>query len=135
MLAVRLDPVTEERLSRLAHETGRSKRYYVKQAIENHLEEREDYLLALAVLVELTVTAEMQLGETIEEIVAIIKAEFPEARAAVAGWFRSYFRIEGTPEHGRIAGRRLRHPHLRLHDFPGVCIHAAVPRCGFRGPL
>ena len=80
MLAVRLDPVTEERLSRRAHETGRSKRYYVKQAIENHLEEREDYLLALAVLVELTVTAEKQLGETIEEIVAIIKAEFPEAR-------------------------------------------------------
>ena len=50
MLAVRLDPETEERLSRLAHETGRSKSYYVKQAIENYLEEREDYLLALAVL-------------------------------------------------------------------------------------
>ena len=50
MLAVRLDPETEDRLSRLAHETGRSKSYYVKQAIENYLEEREDYLLALAVL-------------------------------------------------------------------------------------
>ena len=41
---------------------------------------------------------EKHLGETIEEIVAIIKGEFPEARAAVAGWFRSYFRIKGTPE-------------------------------------
>ncbi|TVR65192.1 MAG: ribbon-helix-helix protein, CopG family [Spirochaetaceae bacterium] len=50
MLAVRLDPETEERLNRLAHETGRSKSYYVKQAIENFLEEREDYLLALAVI-------------------------------------------------------------------------------------
>jgi RHH-type transcriptional regulator, rel operon repressor / antitoxin RelB len=50
MLAVRLDPETEERLNRLAQETGRSKSYYVKQAIENYLEEREDYLLALAVL-------------------------------------------------------------------------------------
>lgn len=50
MLAVRLDPETEDRLDRLAHETGRSKSYYVKQAIENYLEEREDYLLALAVL-------------------------------------------------------------------------------------
>ena len=50
MLAVRLDPETEERLNRLAHETGRSKSYYVKQAIANYLEEREDYLLALAVL-------------------------------------------------------------------------------------
>ena len=50
MLAVRLDPETVDRLDRLAHETGRSKSYYVKQAIENYLEEREDYLLALAVL-------------------------------------------------------------------------------------
>ena len=50
MLAVRLDPETEDKLNRLAHETGRSKSYYVKQAIENFLEEREDYLLALAVL-------------------------------------------------------------------------------------
>ncbi len=50
MLAVRLDPGTEDRLTNLAHETGRSKSYYVKQAIEDFLEEREDYLLALAVL-------------------------------------------------------------------------------------
>ncbi|MCK4541062.1 MAG: ribbon-helix-helix protein, CopG family [Spirochaetales bacterium] len=50
MLAVRLDPKIEEELSRLARETGRSKSYYVKQAIENFLEERKDYLLALAVL-------------------------------------------------------------------------------------
>ncbi len=50
MLAVRLDQVIEDELARLAHETGRSKSYYVKQAIENFLEEREDYLLALAVI-------------------------------------------------------------------------------------
>ena len=50
MLAVRLNRDTEDRLNRLAQETGRSKSYYVKQAIENYLEEREDYLLALAVL-------------------------------------------------------------------------------------
>jgi RHH-type transcriptional regulator, rel operon repressor / antitoxin RelB len=50
MLAVRLDTIIEERLSHLAHETGRSKSYYVKQAIENFLEDREDYLLTLAVL-------------------------------------------------------------------------------------
>jgi RHH-type rel operon transcriptional repressor/antitoxin RelB len=50
MLAVRLDPSTEDKLNNLARETGRSKTYYVKQAIENFLEEREDYLLALAVL-------------------------------------------------------------------------------------
>ena len=50
MLAVRLDSSVERRLTQLAHETGRSKSYYVKQAIENFLEDREDYLLALAVL-------------------------------------------------------------------------------------
>ena len=50
MLAVRLDSAVEDRLARLAQETGRSKSYYVKQAIENFLEDREDYLLALAVL-------------------------------------------------------------------------------------
>ena len=50
MLAVRLDSTIENRLAKLAHETGRSKSYYVKMAIENFLEEREDYLLALAVL-------------------------------------------------------------------------------------
>lgn len=50
MLAVRLDPETEKKLNRLAHETGRSKSHYVRQAIESYLEEREEYLLALAVL-------------------------------------------------------------------------------------
>jgi len=42
--------VRETRLAHLAKETGRSKSYYVKQAIENFLEEREEYLLALSVL-------------------------------------------------------------------------------------
>ena len=50
MLAVRLDPDMEEELNKLSKETGRSKSYYVKQAIENYLEDREDYLLALSVL-------------------------------------------------------------------------------------
>jgi RHH-type rel operon transcriptional repressor/antitoxin RelB len=50
MIAVRLDPSTDERLTRLASETGRSKTYYVKQAIDAFLEDREDYLLALSVL-------------------------------------------------------------------------------------
>ena len=50
MLAVRLEPEMEDKLTRLAKETGRSKSYYVKQAIENYLEDREDYLLALSVL-------------------------------------------------------------------------------------
>ena len=50
MIAVRLEEDLEKRLEHLAHETGRSKSYYVKQAIENYLDDREDYLLALSVL-------------------------------------------------------------------------------------
>ncbi|ORC29585.1 anti-toxin [Marispirochaeta aestuarii] len=50
MLAVRLDPDMEEKLNKLSKETGRSKSFYVKQALENYLEDREDYLLALSVL-------------------------------------------------------------------------------------
>ena len=50
MIAVRLEEDLEKRLEHLSNETGRSKSYYVKQAIENYLDDREDYLLALAVL-------------------------------------------------------------------------------------
>lgn len=50
MLAVRLEPDMELKLDNLARETGRSKSYYVKQAIATFLEDREDYLLALAIL-------------------------------------------------------------------------------------
>jgi RHH-type rel operon transcriptional repressor/antitoxin RelB len=37
-------------LDRLAGETGRSKSYYVRQAITEFLEDRADYLRAVAVL-------------------------------------------------------------------------------------
>ena len=50
MLAVRLDSNMEEKLNQLSKETGRSKSYYVKEAIGNYLEEREEYLYALAIL-------------------------------------------------------------------------------------
>ena len=50
MLAVRLDPETEARLAKLAAETGRTKSYYVKLAIQEFLQDREDYLIGLAIL-------------------------------------------------------------------------------------
>jgi RHH-type transcriptional regulator, rel operon repressor / antitoxin RelB len=50
MLTVRLDPDTEEQLNALAEQTGRSKSYYVKEAIAEYLVDRADYLKALAVL-------------------------------------------------------------------------------------
>ena len=50
MLGVRLEPELEKRLERLAKKTGRTKTYYAKLAIEQFLEDREDYLLGLAAL-------------------------------------------------------------------------------------
>lgn len=47
MLAVRLPKEIEERLEELARKTGRSKSYYVRQAILEHLDDLEDYYLAV----------------------------------------------------------------------------------------
>jgi len=60
MLSLRLDPKLEKRLERLAKKTRRSKSYYARLALEQFLEDREDYLAALAVLErnEPTVTLE-----------------------------------------------------------------------------
>ena len=41
-LSVRLTPEEEARLNALAARTGRSKTFYVRQAIEAHLEELEE---------------------------------------------------------------------------------------------
>lgn len=46
MLAIRLDPDTEKRLDRLAKKTGRTKTFYVREAILEHLEDLEDIYLA-----------------------------------------------------------------------------------------
>jgi RHH-type rel operon transcriptional repressor/antitoxin RelB len=47
MLSVRLDSETERRLEDLAKATGRTKTYYVKEAILAHLEEMEDRYIAV----------------------------------------------------------------------------------------
>ena len=46
MIAVRLPPAVEKRLQRLARKTGRTKTFYVREAILQHLEDLEDYYLA-----------------------------------------------------------------------------------------
>lgn len=46
MLTIRLPESTEERLSRLAKETGRTKSFYVKEALKNYLEDLEDIYLS-----------------------------------------------------------------------------------------
>ena len=46
MLAVRLPRQMEKRLDSLAKKTGRTKSYYVRQAISQNLEDMEDVSLA-----------------------------------------------------------------------------------------
>ena len=46
MLAIRLPTEIERRLEKLAKKTGRTKSYYVRQAILEYLEDLEDYYLA-----------------------------------------------------------------------------------------
>jgi RHH-type rel operon transcriptional repressor/antitoxin RelB len=46
MLALRLPPEIEDRLDALAKRTGRSKSYYARQAILEHLDDLEDVYLA-----------------------------------------------------------------------------------------
>lgn len=46
MLAIRLPPEIEARLERLAKRTGRTKTYYAREAILEHIEDMEDLYLA-----------------------------------------------------------------------------------------
>lgn len=48
MLAIRLPEDIENRLSELAKKTGRTKTFYAKEAILEHLEDMEDKYLALS---------------------------------------------------------------------------------------
>ena len=52
MLAIRLDREMEERLDTLAKKTGRTKTYYAREAILEHLEDLEDYYLAVEAIQE-----------------------------------------------------------------------------------
>ena len=52
MLAIRLPVDIEERLDRLAKATGRTKTFYAREAILEHLDELEDLYLAEQRLIE-----------------------------------------------------------------------------------
>jgi len=70
MLALRLPKHTEERLQRLARRTGRTKSYYAKLAIQEFLDDQEDYLIALDRL-----QRNLQ-GIPLEEAEPILNSEF-----------------------------------------------------------
>jgi RHH-type transcriptional regulator, rel operon repressor / antitoxin RelB len=46
MTGLRLPEELDDRLNHLVHETKRSKSFYIREAIQEYLEEHEDYLLA-----------------------------------------------------------------------------------------
>ncbi len=50
MTAVRLDAATEKRLALLADKTGRTKSFYLRKALEQHLDDMEDYYLGMLAL-------------------------------------------------------------------------------------
>lgn len=70
MLSIRLDKNLEARLANLVAKTGRSKSYYAKKALQEYIEDREDYNLAVAAL-------ENDDGEyiTLEEAMRIFKVK------------------------------------------------------------
>lgn len=49
-VSIRLDPEIEQRLDRLAHQTGRAKSYYLRALIEGGLDDLEDFYLADATM-------------------------------------------------------------------------------------
>jgi RHH-type rel operon transcriptional repressor/antitoxin RelB len=49
-IALRLSPELDKRLTDLAKKTHRSKSYYAREALENYIEDLEDYYLAKAIL-------------------------------------------------------------------------------------
>lgn len=53
MLALRLPPDVEQRLEALAKATGRTKTYYAREAILEHLDDLEDLYLAEQELIEI----------------------------------------------------------------------------------
>lgn len=48
--SIRLTPEVEQRLDFLAAQTGRTKAFYLRQMIENGIEDMEDYYLAAEVV-------------------------------------------------------------------------------------
>jgi RHH-type rel operon transcriptional repressor/antitoxin RelB len=58
MLAIRLPEDIEKRLTDLAEKTGRTKTWYARQAILDHLDDLEDYYLAESRVDESRVTLE-----------------------------------------------------------------------------
>ncbi len=67
MIAIRMPKDIEERLDRLAKKTGRTKTYYVKEAVLEHLDELEEAYSAKKVFEDVKSGKEETVG--IDEII------------------------------------------------------------------
>lgn len=47
-ISIRLDPETEKKLEKLSKKTGRTKTWYIRHAIDEYIEEWEDYHIAIS---------------------------------------------------------------------------------------
>ncbi|MGI8518684.1 MAG: type II toxin-antitoxin system RelB family antitoxin [Acidimicrobiia bacterium] len=68
--SIRIEPEIEQRLADLARRTGRSRSFYVKEAILNHLEDLEDTYLGEQALDEFRKSG--------EEAIPLEDVEWPE---------------------------------------------------------
>ncbi len=48
--SVRFDDLIEKRLDELAKKTGRTKSYYIRELVESHIDDLEDYYLGSSTL-------------------------------------------------------------------------------------
>jgi RHH-type transcriptional regulator, rel operon repressor / antitoxin RelB len=48
--SIRLDPIVEQRLDKLAAQTGRTKAYYLRELVAMGMDDLEDYYLAAATM-------------------------------------------------------------------------------------
>ena len=70
---IRLSPTAEKRLSTLAIATGRSKAFYLREAIETHLDDLENIYLAEARLE--AVRSGQEKTYTLEEVESSLEVE------------------------------------------------------------
>lgn len=75
MLSVRLPKETEDRLNALSALTHRSRSYYVKKAIDQFLDDREDYFLAVQAMEEFEQDQETYSIEEIQEKYGLKKSD------------------------------------------------------------
>lgn len=75
MLSIRLDKSLEKRLTSLARKTGRTKTFYARKALQEYMDDAEDYFLA-----ERAIAEDDGTRYSLDEVMSRLKAK-PRKRA------------------------------------------------------